>query len=145
MLLTDLAPLPATQQLASTFATLLAPLLTLFSSTLSSLTMLIKRYLHKHTFLALSTYAALTSLQARWDDTMVRRAARGANELKEGLHGLRGICLRSFPEFLADIKLAAMPKGGGEIGTGVADFTVSVSKDAALTINLYAYIFHNRR
>ena len=48
------------------------------------------------------------------------RAQGGPN-----LHALRGVCLRSFPEFLADLKLAGMGKGG-EIGTGCADFTITV-------------------
>ena len=77
------------------------------------------------TFLALSAYSSLTSLQARWSDVMSRRADRKENELKEGLHSIRASCLRSFPEVLADIRLAGLGKGG-EIGTGLAEFTISV-------------------
>ncbi|TDL22018.1 hypothetical protein BD410DRAFT_771026 [Rickenella mellea] len=127
-LLSELAPLPGSSILPTTFAILITPLGTLFSSTLSSLSALIKRSLHRHTFLALSTFNTLSTLQSRWDDTMLRRAGRRENELKEGLHGLRGVCLRSFPEFLADIKLAAAPKAGGEISVGIADITVSTVK-----------------
>ena len=130
-MLNDLAPLPV-QFLAQTYNTLLTPLLTLFSDTLSSLTSLIKRSLHKYTFLALSSYESLSALQPRWDQILKKRAAevrRESNELKEGLNSLKGVCLRSFPEFLADIKMAGLPKGGPstlDIGTGIADFTLTV-------------------
>ncbi|TDL27127.1 hypothetical protein BD410DRAFT_895020 [Rickenella mellea] len=128
-LLSELAPLLGSSIPPTTFATLITPLGTLFSSTLSSLSALIKRSLHRPAFLALSTSNTPSTLQSRWDDTMLRRAGRRENELKEGLHGLRGVCLRSFPEFLADIKLAAAPKAGGEIGVGLsllADWYASV-------------------
>jgi hypothetical protein len=69
--------------------------------------------------------------QDRWDGLITRRAERKENELKEGLHALRGVCLRSFPEFLADLKLAGMGKGG-EIGTGCADFTITVRRSHSL-------------
>jgi exocyst complex component 7 len=124
-LLTQLAPLPGQAHLPATYATLLTPLTTLFNTTLSSLSTIIKRSLHKYTFHALASYSALSTCQDRWDDLITRRAERKENELKEGLHALRGVCLRSFPEFLADLKLAGMGKGG-EIGTGCADFTITV-------------------
>lgn len=126
-MLIELAPLP-NQALGPTYNTLLTPLLTLFSNTISSLISLIKRSLHKYTFLALSSYESLSSLQPRWGELLQRRgmdARREKNELKDGLQALRGVCLRSFPEFLADIKLAAMGKGG-DISTGLADFTLKV-------------------
>lgn len=55
---------------------------------------------------------------------MCRRAGRKQNELKDGLHSIRASCLRSFPEFIADLKSAALGKGG-ELSTGLADFTIS--------------------
>ena len=124
-LLTLLAPLPGQSHLPSTYIALLTPLTTLFNSTLSSLSALIKRSLHKYTFHALASYSTLSTCQDRWDELITRRAERKENELKEGLHALRGVCLRSFPEFLADLKLAGMGRGG-EIGTGYADFTITV-------------------
>jgi exocyst complex protein 7 len=124
-LLTLLAPLPGQPHLSSTYITLLIPLTTLFNTTLSSLTTLIKRSLHKYTFHALASYSALSVYQDRWDDLITRRVERRDNELKEGLHALRGVCLRSFPEFIADLKLTGLGRGG-EIGTGCADFTISV-------------------
>lgn len=124
-MLLELAPLPTQSALNTTFTTLITPLVNLFSSTLSSLSALIKRSLHKYTFLALSAYASLSSLQTRWDDVMCARSGRKENELKEGLHAIRAACLRSFPEFLADLRMAALGKGG-ELSTGLADFTISV-------------------
>ncbi len=126
-LLTLLAPLPGQSHLPSTYITLLTPLTTLFNTTLSSLSTLIKRSLHKYTFHALASYSALSACQDRWDDLITRRAERKENELKEGLHALRGVCLRSFPEFLADLKLAGLGRGG-EMGTGCADFTITVRR-----------------
>jgi exocyst complex protein 7 len=123
----ELAPLP-NQALGPTYNTLLTPLLTLFSNTLSSLISLIKRSLHKYTFLALSSFESLSSLQPRWDELLQRcgtDARRETNELKDGLQSLRSVCLRSFPEFLADVKVAAISKGG-DTSTGLADFTLTV-------------------
>ena len=61
---------------------------------------------------------------------MTRRGEgrRDTNELRDGLNSVRSVCLRTFPEFLADLKLAATGPGkGGELGVGLADFTISVS------------------
>ena len=61
---------------------------------------------------------------------MTRRGEgrRDTNELRDGLNSVRSVCLRTFPEFLADLKLAATGPGkGGELGVSLADFTVSVS------------------
>ncbi|KDQ53737.1 hypothetical protein JAAARDRAFT_161423 [Jaapia argillacea MUCL 33604] len=125
-LLSELAPLPSL--VPSTYTTLLTPLAGTFSSTLSSLTSLIKRSLHKYTFLALSTYASLIACQARWDDVLTRKADRKENELKDGLHSLRGVCLRSFPEFIADIRAAGIstPRAGAlDTNTNLADISTS--------------------
>ena len=126
-LLVQLAPLPGPSHLPSTYAVLLIPLTTLFNTTLSSLSTLIKRSLHKYTFHALASYSSLSAHQDRWDELITRRAERKENELKEDLHALRGVCLRSFPEFLADLKLAALGRGGGDVGTGCAEITISVT------------------
>lgn len=122
-LLAELAPLSSSTLIASTYDTLLTPLLTLFTDTLSSLTSLIKRSLHKYTFHALSAFSALRMSQSRWESVLARRGREG-NELRDGLNAIRGVCLRSFPEFLADLKLAAAGKGG-DLSVGLADITVS--------------------
>ncbi|EMD34621.1 hypothetical protein CERSUDRAFT_86027 [Gelatoporia subvermispora B] len=123
-LLTELAPLPSQAILSDTYTTLITPLATLFTSTVGSLSALIKRSLHKYTFLALSMYSSMSTLQARWDEVLYRRAGRKENELKEGLHSIRASCLRSFPEFLADIRVAATTKTS-EMNTNVMDFVTS--------------------
>jgi hypothetical protein len=66
----------------------------------------------------------------RGDSNATTNIGTGGNvgtgdELKDGLAALRGVCLRSFPEFLADVKVAAMSKGG-DTSTGLADFTLTV-------------------
>ncbi|KAI6039999.1 Cullin repeat-like-containing domain protein [Pisolithus marmoratus] len=127
-LLLDLAPLASPSLLASTYDTLLTPLLQLFTDTNSSLTSRIKRSLHKYTFHALAAYSALASSQVQWEALLGRRGdeRKEANELREGTNAIKAVCLRSFPEFLADLKLAAAGPGrGGEMGVGLADFVVS--------------------
>ena len=62
---------------------------------------------------------------------MRQRAGRKQNELAEGLHSMRAICLRSFPELIADIKAAGQLQVGTsgkpvEINYGVAPITASV-------------------
>ncbi|KAI0826310.1 Cullin repeat-like-containing domain protein [Irpex lacteus] len=123
-LLVELAPLPTQTILPNTYSTLINPLLALFSTTLSSLGSLIKRSLHKNTFLALSVYGNLSSAQSRWDDLMCRRPGRKENELKDSLHSIRASCLRAFPELLADIKAAALSTRS-ETNVGLADFALS--------------------
>ncbi|KAF4563880.1 hypothetical protein EYR36_003124 [Pleurotus pulmonarius] len=126
--LQDLSPLVGSAILASTYTTLLNPISSLFGSTLQSLISFIKRSLHKHAFLALSSYEALISLKPRWDVVLSRRSLdpRGDSNdpFTEGLQSIRAVSLRSFPEFLADLKMASLGKGG-EVGTGLADFVVS--------------------
>lgn len=129
-LLKDLSPLSSATAVATSYNTLLNPILVLFSTTLTSLIALIKRSLHKYAFLALAAYEALVALQPSWDTLLARRGAENAkaNELKDGLGTLRAVCLRSFPEFLADIKMASLAKGAGAAGdtsTGVAEFLIS--------------------
>ncbi|KAG1864539.1 Cullin repeat-like-containing domain protein, partial [Suillus tomentosus] len=122
-LLTELAPLSSNTLTASTYDTPLTPLLTLFTDTLSSLTSLIKRSLHKYTFHALSAFSALSMSQSRWESVLEKRGREG-NELRDGLNAIRGVCLRSFPELLADLKLAAVGKGSG-LSVSLADITIS--------------------
>lgn len=124
-LLLTLAPLTSPTSINSTYTTLLNPLCTLFSSTVSSLSSLIKRDLSKYTPMALSLFSYMSAEQERWDQTMVRRTGRRENELKDGMQSMKATCQRSFPEFLADIKLAAN-SSRGELSTGVIDTTISV-------------------
>ncbi|KAJ2913903.1 hypothetical protein MD484_g6516, partial [Candolleomyces efflorescens] len=161
-LLQTLAPLtPTSSSIASSFALFLSPLLRLFNSVLSSLVALMKKNLQRYSFLALSAYESLLSQQHAFELVLSYTTDLGTggsfasssssttkggavvgdksgNEiLKEGLTTLRSLCLRSFPEFLADIKLAALPsavgKGGGvnvnlDVSTKVLDLTVETVK-----------------
>lgn len=123
-LLSDLATMPGQPALSSTYASLISPMISLFSSTLSSLNALIKRSLNKNTLLALSAFSSLSTAQSRWDDVMCRRAGRKENELKDSLHTIRAACLRSFPELIADIRAAANGRSA-ELSTGLAEVAVS--------------------
>ncbi|KAG6856157.1 hypothetical protein H0H87_007012 [Tephrocybe sp. NHM501043] len=132
-LLSQLTPIANPALLASSYGTLLAPILKLFNTTLTSLVTMIKKSLPKYTFLALSAYEYLLALQPEWSELLSHRSSEGqtrkdSNEIKDGLQTLRSVCLRSFPEFLADLKLGAMGKGGELFTTGLADFTVSTIK-----------------
>lgn len=121
-----MTPIPSLNN--TTYADLLQPLIVLFQSIMSTFTSLIKRSLPKYTFLALSAYSSLMTLQNRWGDLITRPCGRRDNELKESLHSLRAICLRSFPEFLADIKLAGVkPAEGQLLGIGVTELVTKVS------------------
>jgi len=127
-LLLELSPLSGAQMFASAFGTLMAPILKLFNQVLAQLITLMKKSLHKYNFLALSAYEGLLSLQRNWDDLLSRRGSdyvSEKNEPKDGLLSLRALCLRSFPEFLADLKMGAMSRGS-DTSTKLTDFTTSV-------------------
>lgn len=131
-LLADLAPLTSTLLVAQAYAALLTPILGLVSGTIAALMTLIKRSLQKYAFLALSTYEAMLRLQPKWEGLLALRDNKSEasnNEVKDGLNSLRGVCLRSFPEMIADLKSAAMSKnyaGLAEYTGTVTDFTESV-------------------
>ncbi|KAG6899569.1 hypothetical protein C0993_009148 [Termitomyces sp. T159_Od127] len=127
-LLSQLTPIASASMLASSFNTLLSPILKLFTTILISLVNLIKKSLPKYSFLALAAYECMLSIQSQWDDILSRRSSetrKDVNEVKDGLNTLRAVCLRSFPEFLVDLKLGAMSKGGELVNTGLADFVRS--------------------
>lgn len=108
----------------STYATLLAPINSLFTTTLTLLVNLIKANLNKQVFLALSAYEELSSAQSAWNDVQ-KRGGRRENELKETLVSLRGVCLRSFPELLLDVR-GAGTKTVVDLGTGIHEITTMV-------------------
>ena len=91
--------------LKPTFSTILTPLLSTFTTTMATLVSVLKRSLQKHLVLLLSTYSELQAHQRRWDDVIRNRSGRKDSELKDTLTQLRGMCLRSFPEFLMDVKV----------------------------------------
>ncbi|QRW05322.1 exocyst complex protein exo70 [Ceratobasidium sp. AG-Ba] len=112
------------------FEVITRPLVTAFTASLSNLSSLVKRNLQNNIFMALAIYSSLTQVQDQYSDILLRRAGRKDNDLSTGIHALRGVCIRSFPELLLEIKTPAMSPptatpGRGEIGTGIADVTVS--------------------
>ncbi|KAG8956329.1 hypothetical protein FRC04_004409 [Tulasnella sp. 424] len=106
----------------TTFASLVSPLLGMTTSMLSTVQSSIKKSLLAHVWLGIGLFGALGSLQPAWDDVMRSRAGRDENELADWNHTLRGVCLRSFPEFLLEIKQAGASIRR-ELGTGVADIS----------------------
>ncbi|KIM35849.1 hypothetical protein M413DRAFT_449580 [Hebeloma cylindrosporum] len=127
-LLLELSPLSSPQMVASAFGTLMEPILKLFNAVLQQLIALVKKSLHKFNFLALSAFDGLLSLQRHWDDLLSRRGSdhvSDKNEPRDGLQSLRALCLRSFPEFLVDIKMGAMARGS-DTSTKLMDFTTSI-------------------
>ena len=145
-LLKELSPLSNPQVVASAYGSLMAPILKLFNSVLAQLLTLVKKALHKYNFLALSVYEGLLSLQPHWNDLLSRRGpdhAEDKNEFKDGMLALRALCLRSFPEFLADLKLGAMARGS-DTGTKLMDFTVSVSVSVSLLRDSSQYLYVRR-
>ncbi|KAG8973500.1 hypothetical protein FRB90_009921 [Tulasnella sp. 427] len=106
----------------TTFASLLSPLLGMATSMMSTIQTSIKKALISHVWLGIALFGALGSLQPAWDDVMRQRAGRDENELGDWTHALRGVCMRSFPEFLLEIKQAGASVRR-ELGTGVADIS----------------------
>ena len=132
LVLKRLAPLQSPTAVANTFATLTQPLVNVFTSVIASIQSLTKRSVRKYLHLAFSTYAELTALQGRWDDIIRQPANRKQNELADSLHSLRAVCLRIFPEVIADIKVAGSIAIGTaakpiEAATGIATITKGVS------------------
>lgn len=128
--LLQLALLPGmTALILQSFGLLCAPLLAMFTVTISAIQAAVKKSLLTHVWLALQAWESLTALQPVWDDVMRKRTGRKENELSEIVHAVRGVCLRSFPEFIMEIKLAASPAPSArpvELGTGTADVTKMV-------------------
>ena len=123
-----MSPLSSPPLVASAFGTLMVPILKLFHFILTQLITLVKKSLHKYNFLSLSAFEGLLSMQRHWDDLLSRRGSdhvSDKNEPRDGLQSLRALCLRSFPEFLADVKMGAMARGS-DTSTKLMDFTISV-------------------
>ncbi|CAE6424142.1 unnamed protein product [Rhizoctonia solani] len=122
------ALLPTRDHIKDAFEIITRPLATVFSSSLSTLSSLVKKNLQSNIFMALAIYSSLSQSQDRYTDIMLRRTGRKENDLTTGIHSLKGVCIRSFPELLLEIKTPAMSPptatpGRGEIGTGIADVT----------------------
>jgi exocyst complex component 7 len=79
-----------------------------------------------------------------WNDLLSRRGpdhAEDKNEFKDGLLALRALCLRSFSEFLADLKMGATVRGS-DTSTKLVNFTASVSIFVSLSRDSCRYLLH---
>ncbi|KAJ7302660.1 hypothetical protein DFH08DRAFT_977651 [Mycena albidolilacea] len=101
--------------------TLLNPIFSLSSTTLTCFIAFIKRPLHKSAFCVLALYEALLALQLRRGTTSHATRSPRTSEQKDGLSALRAL----LPEFLASIK--SVP--GTETSVGIADFVVNAVRD----------------
>jgi exocyst complex protein 7 len=115
-----MALITSTVGIQATYATLMAPINSMFTTTLTLLLNLIKTNLNKHGFMALAAYEDLQNVQPAWNEVQMRTGKKDSG-LKETLTSLRGICLRSFPEFLLDVRGAATKSA--EVGTGIHETT----------------------
>jgi exocyst complex protein 7 len=91
----------------------------------------IRKSLSNNTFFAFELYSTLLALQPRWESAVreLTGDAKLVNVIAEQSAVLRGVCLRSFPEILVDVKspMVASRRSAGDVQTvGVADVTYSV-------------------
>ncbi|EUC65386.1 exocyst complex protein Exo70, partial [Rhizoctonia solani AG-3 Rhs1AP] len=123
------ALLPNRDLIKETFEIITRPLVSVFSSSLSTLSSLVKKTSRTTSLWHWQFILHYPISQERYTDIMLRRTGRKDNDLSTGIHSLKGVCIRSFPELLLEIKTPAMSPptatpGRGEIGTGIADVTV---------------------
>jgi len=143
-LLVELSAIGTPSQIASSYNTLLNPILVMFSTTSTSLVAFIKRSLHKYGFTALSAYESLLSLQPLWDEMAGLRGSDGrkeSNEFRDTLESIKNLCLRLFPEALADVRLPSMSGKGGDTNTGLADTTTNVRE---IVVHCFLLLTHDR-
>ncbi|KAJ3914897.1 Cullin repeat-like-containing domain protein [Lentinula edodes] len=130
-LLIEMSTLVSPSQLASHFGNLLNPLVLLMSTTITALVAFSKRSLQKYGFLILSAYEALLELQPMWEEISALKVSpesrndnrKETNEYKDVLHVVRMVCIRMFPEALADIKLSTAGRTG-DTSTALLDAAV---------------------
>ncbi|KAF8318713.1 hypothetical protein DL93DRAFT_2132943 [Clavulina sp. PMI_390] len=125
--LSRLAPIQYPSALSTTFGLIMQSMVSVFQSIFSAFTALAKRSVRRYLQLAFSTYTELSALQGRWDEVVRQRAGRKQNELADSLHSLRAICLRIFPEAIADIKMALNNPQAKAMETNTAVASVVIS------------------
>jgi exocyst complex protein 7 len=129
LLITTLFPShPSPSLLPQSLSQPLSLLSTAFNPTIST----IKRSVSTHAFLAIELYASLQTISARWEATLTKclsmtRTPPTGSEVRDMLTALsgtvttiRGLAMRSFPEFLVDIRTASGGNGNGN-GNGNGD------------------------
>jgi exocyst complex component 7 len=101
----------------------------LLSDLLTTQTSIIRKSLSIHTFYALELYQSLLRIQPRWEEACRDWTGdlKALTMIGDASTVLRGVCLRSFPEILVDVKNpppASRVSDGPSVG--VADVTYSV-------------------
>lgn len=140
-LLIEMSTLVSPSQLASHFGNLLNPLVLSMSTTITALVAFSKRSLQKYGFLILSAYEALLELQPMWEEISALKVSpesrndnrKETNEYKDVLHVVRMVCIRMFPEALADIKLSTAGRTG-DTSTVLLDASVEVRFSSISTL-----------
>ena len=97
----------------------------LLTATIYKFSISLRNYVHLVAFAGMSLPVLVTvSITSSESGTVKGSASGKRDELRDASNAIRALCLRSFPELLADIKTAALPRG--ELGTGVAEITQQV-------------------
>ncbi|KAH9441568.1 hypothetical protein MJO28_008484 [Puccinia striiformis f. sp. tritici] len=115
-------------QIKGIFSQVISGSLELLTETGQSVNSVIKRSLSSYIGVAFDTYAAITDQLSRFDEEVRRPAGRKENELGDLLHGFKGSCLRSLPEFIADTKTFGekLPVGSEASNTMTSEMTIVV-------------------
>ncbi|THU94691.1 hypothetical protein K435DRAFT_860320 [Dendrothele bispora CBS 962.96] len=119
-LLVELSAIPG--QAGPSYTLLLHSVLAMFGTTSTLLVTLVKRSLHKYGFVA------LTSVGGGREAERVGRGRKESNEFRDALQTIKSLCLRLFPEVLADVKLPPSMASANKFGdrnTGLADTTTN--------------------
>lgn len=130
LLITTLFPShPPASLLPQSLSQPLSLLSTAFNPTIST----IKRSISTHAFLAIELYASLQVISGRWEATLTKclsmthtpSTGSDVRDMLTALSGtvttIRGLAMRSFPEFLVDIRTASgngNGNGNGNNGNG---------------------------
>ncbi|OCF55156.1 hypothetical protein L486_07267 [Kwoniella mangroviensis CBS 10435] len=131
LLITTLFPThPPSTLLLRTLSSPIEILLRILQPTINS----IKKSLSSQTFIALDLYTSLSSIQQSWENILTKclnmtQTSLSIMEVKEVLtvlnqpvSTLRSLCLRSFPEFLVDIRTTRIDS---TLTSSIADITYS--------------------
>ncbi|MBW0512160.1 hypothetical protein O181_051875 [Austropuccinia psidii MF-1] len=88
----------------------------------------IKRSLSSYIGAAFDIYETISDQLSRFDQVVRRLSGRKENELGDLLHGFKGSCLRSLPEFIADAKTFGdkQPIGSEICNTMTSEMTIGV-------------------
>ena len=125
---TNLASLVLPQTLKQTYASLLALLLKVFTTTMQFMILIIRRPSSLYFPCTLPFHASPASLSSPGKRNLLQVTGEAGGEFRKTLNTLRMICVRSFSEALVDVRTAAMGAGaaGRKVGTSIAPITRQV-------------------